>query len=436
VADIKIRLSAEDRTKAAFSSVHKSLADLKTQSASLNGVFAGLLPALTVGGFAAFAKSGIDAADALNDLHERTGVTVEALSGLQLVAELSDTSLEALGKGMNRLSLFMAENAEDAKKLGLTASDPAEAFAQLADVLQNTASVQDRNAIANKVLGKSYEDLLPALNQGGDALRRWIEDGREAAGVTTDQAQAAGEFNDQLDRLKVQLRGVSINVGQFFIPVINGIVFFARSAGIAVGHLSANIGALFDLLKTRDLGAFRKQIAENRALADQMRMEVVSELEGIGETEIKPPSGGNITVDSIFGRTSRTNKSRIDTAASQEAAAQIKAQEALDKARADAAAQGLADSLDARREKLDQARKAELIDEAGFIAAKAALDEERLRNELTALQAQQEALRAAAADPGAKGSERTPGAGRPGAGGSAHPVGQRQDPEPQPGGDC
>lgn len=95
------------------------------------------------------------------------------------------------------------------------------------------------------------------------------------------------------------------------------------------------------------------------------------------------------------------------SAAKQEAAALSKAQEALDKARADAAAQGLEDSLVARREALDQARRADLIDEAGFIAAKAALDEEGLRNELAALQAQQAKLRAAARDPGAKGSERT-----------------------------
>ncbi|MCD6706847.1 MAG: tape measure protein [Thiobacillus sp.] len=94
------------------------------------------------------------------------------------------------------------------------------------------------------------------------------------------------------------------------------------------------------------------------------------------------------------------------SAAKQEAAALLKAQEALDKALADAAAQGLEDSLTARRESLELARKGELIDEATFIRAKAMLAEEGLRNELAALQAQQAKLRAAAGDSGAKASDR------------------------------
>ncbi|KVW96178.1 hypothetical protein ABW22_09155 [Thiobacillus denitrificans] len=95
------------------------------------------------------------------------------------------------------------------------------------------------------------------------------------------------------------------------------------------------------------------------------------------------------------------------SAAQREAEALLKAQEALDKARAEAEALGLSDSLAARKEIIDQRRKAELIDEETFIRAKALLNEEGLRNELAALQDQQAALRAAAVTPGAKGSERT-----------------------------
>ena len=99
--------------------------------------------------------------------------------------------------------------------------------------------------------------------------------------------------------------------------------------------------------------------------------------------------------------------SKAATEARQEAVALAKAQEALEKARIEAAAQGLKDSLTPRRETLDQARKQELIDAAGFVAAKAALDEEWLRNELDALQAQREKLQAASTAQGGKASDRT-----------------------------
>lgn len=94
------------------------------------------------------------------------------------------------------------------------------------------------------------------------------------------------------------------------------------------------------------------------------------------------------------------------SAAKREAEALLRAQQELEKNRLEAEAQGLADSLDARKQLLDQRRKAELVDAETFIRAKAALDEEGLRNELAALQAQQAKLRAASTDAGAKGSER------------------------------
>ena len=96
-----------------------------------------------------------------------------------------------------------------------------------------------------------------------------------------------------------------------------------------------------------------------------------------------------------------------ETAARQEAAALLRATEALEKARAEAAAQGLEDSLDARKELLDLRRRAELVDEEAFIREKLRLDEEGLRNELNALQDQQAKLRSASQDKNAKGSERT-----------------------------
>lgn len=102
----------------------------------------------------------------------------------------------------------------------------------------------------------------------------------------------------------------------------------------------------------------------------------------------------------------KVDKSAL-AAAKREAEALLRAQQELEKNRLEAEAQGLADNLDARKQLLDQRRKAELIDEETFIRAKAAIDEEGLRNELAALQALQAKLRAASTDGGAKGSERT-----------------------------
>lgn len=217
----EIIISARDETKIAFNSVKSSLGGIGGIAGGLNRSLGALAPILGAASFTSFLKSGIDTLDMLGDLSDRTGVAASTLAGFQLVAAQSDTSLEALGKGINKLSIFMAENGEAAKKLGLDAKDPAEAFIQLSDVISNIEDPQQRAAIANKVLGKSYQELLPALLQGGDALRKQIAAGREYASVTPDMVKQAQEFNDQMDALKTQVGLASVSFAGDLLPSLN-----------------------------------------------------------------------------------------------------------------------------------------------------------------------------------------------------------------------
>ncbi|MBN8761462.1 MAG: hypothetical protein BGO61_00205 [Thiobacillus sp. 65-69] len=146
--------------------------------------------------------------------------------------------------------------------------------------------------------------------------------------------------------------------------------------------------------RLRSLNAMLEVLIQNRVKALQAPPERKSE--GWDNPARNTPPTPNTAPD----------KSAL-AAARRESEALKKAQEALRKAREDAEAQGLADGIEARRAALEAARKQELVDEETFIRAKAALDEEGLRNELDALQRQQAALRAASTDPRAKGSERT-----------------------------
>ena len=79
---------------------------------------AGVEKAMKVAGAAALAsfavigagvKNAIDAADALGKMSQRTGVSVEALSRLEVAASQSDTSLETLQKGLINLGRAQLE---------------------------------------------------------------------------------------------------------------------------------------------------------------------------------------------------------------------------------------------------------------------------------------------------------------------------------------
>lgn len=226
----KIIISAVDNTRAAFSSVKSGLGQIESTGSTLNGVIGRLAPLLGAATFTAFLKGGIDTLDMLGDLSDRTGVAASTLSGFQLVAAQSDTSLEALGKGLNKLSIYMAENGEAAAKLGITAKDPAEAFVQLSNVLAGIENPQQRAALANKILGKSYQELLPALLQGGDALREQIEKGREYSGVTEESVAQAQAFNDQFDELKVAAGGFGTKLATDVLPTLNDIIKAMKDA--------------------------------------------------------------------------------------------------------------------------------------------------------------------------------------------------------------
>ena len=111
---------------------------------------------LSVAGIGAFIKEGIDAADALNDLSDRTGVAVESLSSFQLAISLGDTTSEAFAGALNKLSINVSNNRAEFEALGISAKDPLEAFIELAGVFQSIEDPQQRAAFGAKALAKSY----------------------------------------------------------------------------------------------------------------------------------------------------------------------------------------------------------------------------------------------------------------------------------------
>lgn len=191
--------------------------------------FATLGASVAAGAFVAFAKNTVDAADALNDMSKRTGVTVKDLDSLRTISEQSGTSLDGLAQGIQRLNLASGEarsgNAEMAKALkalGVNAKDPLERFYQLADAVKN-GSDADRTAVnLKKVLSKSYADLLPVLSEGGQALRNAAQASESFAESMARLAPDADKFNDQFAQIKTNAAEAAAVILSDLLPVMNG----------------------------------------------------------------------------------------------------------------------------------------------------------------------------------------------------------------------
>lgn len=201
---------------------------VNSMASSFSRAFGAAGIGIGVAGLAALAKSGIDAADSLNDMSDRLGVSVKDLASFKLAAQLADTSLEGVGEGIAKLTRSIGESeagnkrmADALKQLGISARDPKEAFFQLADGVQRVQDPAQRAALLTQVLGRNYQELIPLLNQGAEGLRRSARESESFAETMARLAPEAGKFNDQLDTLKFRAAGATAALLDDLVPAVN-----------------------------------------------------------------------------------------------------------------------------------------------------------------------------------------------------------------------
>lgn len=230
-----------------------------------------------VGAMVSFAKSTIDAGDELFKMSQKTGIAVEDLSTLKYAAELSDTSLESLGKGVKKLSTTLVE-ASDAtsnsgklmKSLGMDITQGTlPALEKLADIFAVLPDGPTKSALAVEVLGRAGMDMIPLLNQGAAGIRRLREEG-EALGLkmSTETARAAEQFNDNIKAVQRSATGAAQAILQEATPSLTRIGEAMKEAAKESGILQAAWIALGGIaaealgLNDSELKKIRKRLGE------------------------------------------------------------------------------------------------------------------------------------------------------------------------------
>lgn len=224
----QIVLSAVDRTKAAFDSAKRGL--LGVQSAA-TGVLGAIRPitgavGLLGGGLAALSfKNIVDGLDALNDLKDATGASIENLSALEDVADRTGTSFDTIGTSLTKLNRDLAQatpgsqTAENLKAIGLNAErlkqlDPAEALLQVARALDGFADSGSKARIIQALFGKSVQEV-------GPFLKDLAEQGKLNAKVTTEQAEQAEKFNKQLFESQANIKAAARSIVGELLPALS-----------------------------------------------------------------------------------------------------------------------------------------------------------------------------------------------------------------------
>lgn len=176
------------------------------------------------------AKSAAEAGSRINDLSIKTGLSAETLSGLDLQAKQSGTSIEALSTGVFALQKNMAAAADGNKELATTFKDlgvdvKGTTDGALRQLFKSLAAIPDegrRNAEGAKVMGRAYQELSVLFKDVDGDMDAVIKRAREMGLVISGEAAAAADkFGDDLDRLNAKLAGISREIGMVLVPAVN-----------------------------------------------------------------------------------------------------------------------------------------------------------------------------------------------------------------------
>lgn len=186
----------------------------------------------------AMAKASIDAADSAGEAAAAAGITVEQYTRLGYAMKFSVGGADALDGSMKFLnkSMFDAANgsaqasmAFDRLGIAYTNTDGSlrDSTEVMLDVADKFSTMQDgaqKSAMAMDIFGKSGADMVPFLNQGREGISA-LTDQADRLGVTLtgDVADAAGQFNDNIDILKGAAQGFGNQVMKGLLPALNNL---------------------------------------------------------------------------------------------------------------------------------------------------------------------------------------------------------------------
>lgn len=260
-----VKITASVNGQQAVDQLRSSMDKLRDGAMSVGKTFAaGFIGVQAIQGVVNFGKSVIDAADTMDEMAQRTGLTVEQLSELDYAAKLSGTSIDSVQTAMGKLAAKATDVAAGNKTakvafdaLGVSVKDSnGNLKSQLQlfeEVGQGIAAINDptlRAAMAIEIFGKSGAQLLPLLQDMG-ALRK---EARDLGGVIgSDFAANAARFNDNLDRMTLLSKGLAKSILSDLIPAVNRMMETMIQA--------SKSGGFFDML-----GAGMKQMVNNAAV--------------------------------------------------------------------------------------------------------------------------------------------------------------------------
>lgn len=228
--NVKITISAIDKTKKAFNGVTAGLRAVSKAAFSMKGA---LIAAAGPAAIGLLIKQSLTATDSLKKTADKIGTSTEALSKFQFAAELTGVSVETVNMAAQRFTRRLAEaargtgeakgalqelniNAEELKKKSLD-----EQMLDLADAFGTVQTSADKVRLAMKLFDSEGVSLVNTLAEGRDGLREMFAEAETLGIVMSGRAaQGVEDANDALTKLFALFKGIRDQITAALAPVI------------------------------------------------------------------------------------------------------------------------------------------------------------------------------------------------------------------------
>lgn len=220
-----------DIDKGSFTAADVLLASVKTGLIALGG-----LAVAAGGGLAVMVNDLVETSGALNDTATALQIGTDALQEIGYAAKLGGSSIEEMRGGLAILNKHLTAakdgNEESQKtfaKLGIKIRDASGALksadvviGDVAEALSKLPEGPERTARAMDLFGRSGASLLPVLSEGREGLAKLRQEARDLGLVINVETIKAGDdLGDNLDRLKLSIKGVEHEIAGAFLGEIN-----------------------------------------------------------------------------------------------------------------------------------------------------------------------------------------------------------------------
>lgn len=185
---------------------------------------------LGAGGVGLLVKQFADAGSALDDMSQRTGASVESLSGLGYAAKMSGAELEDVEKGLRTMQKGLASGDEGFADLGISIEKlkgfaPEDQMRMIATELSKIENPGDRAAAAMDIFGKSGAALLPMLQNGAEGIDMLVAEA-DALGVimSGEDANAAAVLGDSIDKVSISAGSLVNTIAAQLAPAFTAVL--------------------------------------------------------------------------------------------------------------------------------------------------------------------------------------------------------------------